>query len=44
MNSNIDKAISHLTNTGVVPLDQIYALTEQGVDFSTLDQKYNINN
>lgn len=44
MNSNIDRAISHLTDTGVVPLDQIYGLTADGIDFSELDRKYNINN
>lgn len=43
-NSNIDRAISRLTDTGVVPLDEIYALTEGGVDFSEIDRKYNINN
>lgn len=42
--SNIDKAISQLTDTGVVPLDQVYALTAEGVDFSELDRKYNTNN
>ena len=43
-NSNIDRAVSRLTDTGVVPLDEIYALTAEGVDFSELDRKYNINN
>ncbi len=44
MTSNIDRAISQLTDTGVVPIDQICALTAEGVDFSELDSKYNINN
>ncbi len=44
MNSKIDRAISQLTDTGVVPLDEIYELVEEGVDVSELDRKYNINN
>ena len=42
--SNIDKAISQLTDTGVVPIDDIFDLVEEGVDFSELDRKYNVNN
>ncbi len=44
MNSKIDRAISHLTNTGVVPTDLIYQLVDGGVDFSELERKYSINN
>lgn len=43
-NRMIDKAVSKLTDSGVVPLDEIYALTAEGVDFSTIDEKYNITN
>jgi hypothetical protein len=44
MNLQIDRAISKLIDSGVVPLDEVYALTAQGFDFSTLDEKYNITN
>lgn len=40
----IDRAISQLTDTGVVPIDEIYDLVAEGVDFSELDEKYNVNN
>lgn len=42
--NKIDKAVERLSTSGVVPLDQIFELTGWGVDFSTLDEKYNITN
>lgn len=40
----IDRTVSKLTDTGIVPLDEIYGLVSEGVDFSTLDEKYNVLN
>lgn len=40
----VDRAVDKLARHGVVPLDQIFGLTESGTDFSTLDEKYNVTN
>lgn len=40
----VDEVIEELQDSGVVPLDEIYGLVSEGVDFSELDEKYNVNN
>lgn len=42
MNSKIQTAIIYLKQTGVVPLDLIYELVANGVDFSELEQKHSV--
>lgn len=44
LNQRIDRTVSKLKDTGIVPIDEIFGLVSEGVDFSTLDEKYNILN
>jgi len=44
MNLQTEQVVSRLNDSGVVPLDEIFGLTEQGVDYSVLDDKYNVTN
>lgn len=40
----VSKAIDRLERGSVVPLDEIFGLVEQGVNFRDLDNKHNRNN
>lgn len=44
MNYRPEITIIKLMTTGIVPIDEVFALTAEGIDFSGLDEQYNTLN